>query len=157
MIFLFFKTSVARLEPELERFEVGSIFVRFWVISTMHFQGTGSSCAGLLWFQSFLMVLAPEDQGHVLVTINITKAPVFAITINGIIISDNNHHHSHQYKQHLPHCPIHPLIIINASIIVQLSTSPCSSCSSSCSSSFSSSLLSIENYYASYFVVLLFG
>ena len=27
------------------------------------------------------MVLAPEDQGHVLVTINITKAPVFAITI----------------------------------------------------------------------------
>ena len=62
------------------------------------------------------MVLASEDQGHVLVTINITKAPVFAITINGIIISDNNHHHSHQYKQHLPHCPIHPLIIINASL-----------------------------------------
>ena len=62
------------------------------------------------------MVLASEDHGHVLVTINITKAPVFAITINGIIISDNNHHHSHQYKQHLPHCPIHPLIIINASI-----------------------------------------
>ena len=52
------------------------------------------------------MVLASEDHGHVLVTINITKAPVFAITINGIIISDNNHHHSHQYKQHLPHCPI---------------------------------------------------
>ena len=50
------------------------------------------------------MVLASEDHGHVLVTIN--------ITINGIIISDNNHHHGHQYKQHLPHCPIHPLIII---------------------------------------------